>query len=87
MNNKIPSFDAKQCLKALKRLGFFIDKTKGKGGHVKAYFPSHIKVVRGQRPFIIIPLHGKFRLQKVILKELKQKGISKEQFLTALKRK
>lgn len=82
----IPSFNAKQCLKALKKLGFLIDKSKGKGSHCKAYFPSDIKIPQGQKPFIIIPLHGKFRLQNVILKELKQQGITKEKFLHALKK-
>ena len=81
----IPSFNARQCLKALKKLGFLIDKSKGKSGHCKTYFPSDIKILKVQKPFIIISLHGKFRLQKVILKELEQKGISKEKFIHGLK--
>lgn len=81
----IPSFSAKDCLRALEKLGFSIDYSKGKGGHVKAYAPSNVTIRQGQRPFIIVPLHGKFRLQHAIIRELRQMGIPSNEFLKVLK--
>jgi len=74
----IPSFNARECIHALNQLGFSIDYSKGKGGHAKAYAPISIQITQGQRPFIIIP--------HAITRELKHMGISKEQFLEALKK-
>lgn len=82
----IPDFNARQCIRALDRLGFRVDLSKGKGGHAKAYAPVSASVIAGQRPFVIIPIHGKFRLQNVIIKELKRMGISQEGFIRALKK-
>lgn len=86
--SNIPAFSSKDLEKALVNLGFEIDRSKGKGGHYKARCPSIIKVPPGQRKFIIIP-HTKEiyeDLRNKILRELKNLGFTKEQFLEALKR-
>lgn len=84
----IPAFSSKDLEKALKNLGFTVDKSKGKGGHYKAKCPSNIKIQPGQRDFIIIP-HTKEiyeDLRGKILREVKGFSFTKEQFLDALKK-
>lgn len=85
---KAPAFSSKDLEKALRNLGFVIDKSKGKGGHYKAKCPSSIKIQPGQRNFIIIP-HTKEiyeDLRGKIIREIKSFGFTEEQFLEALKR-
>lgn len=82
----IPAFSSKDLEKALKNLGFIIDKSKGKGGHYKAKCPSNIQIQPGQRDFIIIP-HTKEiyeNLRNKIIREVKSFGFTEEQFLEAL---
>ncbi len=84
----IPAFSSKDLEKALKNLGFTIDRSKGKGGHYKAKSPIGIKIQPGQKNFVIIP-HTKEiyeDLRNKILKEVKSFGFSEEQFLEALKK-
>ena len=86
--SNIPAFSSKDLEKALKNLGFIIDKSKGKGGHYKAKCPPGIIIQPGQKSFIIIP-HTKEifeNLRNKILKEMNSFGFSKEQFLDALKK-
>ena len=86
--SNIPSFSSKDLEKALKNLGFAIDKFAGKGGHYKAKCPQNIILNSGQRSFIVIP-HTKEiyeNLRNKILKEIKNLGITKEEFLKALKK-
>lgn len=86
--SNLPAFSSKDLEKALKNLGFTIDKSQGKGGHYKAKCPSDIKIVPGQKSFVIIP-HTKeiFEdLRNKILKEIKSFGFTEEQFLEALRK-
>lgn len=83
----IPAFSSKGLEKALKHLGFTIDKSKGKGGHYKAKCPQELVIQPGQKSFIIIP-HTKEiyeHLRNKIMKEVKSFGYTEEQFLQALK--
>lgn len=84
----ILAFSSKDLEKALKNLGFTVDKSKGKGEHYKAKCPSTIKVQMGQRDFIVIP-HTKEiyeNLRNKIIREVKGFGFTEEQFLEALKK-
>lgn len=84
----IPAFSSKDLEKALKNLGFSVDKSKGKGGHYKAKCPLAVKIKPGQRDFIIIP-HTKEiyeNLRNKILREVKNLGFTEEQFLDALRK-
>lgn len=86
--SNIPAFSSKDLEKALKNLGFVIDKSKGKGGHYKAKCPVGIKVQPSQKDFIIIP-HAKEiyeNLRNKILREVKSFGFTEGQFLGALKK-
>lgn len=84
---KVPAFSSKDLEKALRNLGFVIDKSKGKGGHYKAKCPAEIKIQPGQKSFVIIPHTREIYedLRNKILKEVKSFGFSEEQFLEALK--
>lgn len=84
----IPAFSSKDLEKALKNLGFTVDKSKGKGGHFKAKCPPGIIIQPGQKSFVIIP-HTKEiyeDLRNKILKEVKSFGFTEKQFLEALKK-
>lgn len=86
--SNIPAFSSKDLEKALRNLGFIIDKSKGKGGHYKAKCPPGIEIQPGQKSFVIIP-HTKeiFEdLRNKILREVKSFGFTEEQFLEALKK-
>lgn len=86
--SNIPAFSSKDLEKALKNLGFTVDKSKGKGGHYKAKCPPGVRVQPGQKSFVIIP-HTKEiyeDLRNKILKEIKSFGFTEEQFLEALKK-
>lgn len=83
-----PSFSSKDLENALQNLGFTIDKSAGKGGHYKAKCPQNITLNPSQRNFIVIP-HTKEiyeNLRNKILKEVKSFGITKEEFLKALRK-
>jgi predicted RNA binding protein YcfA (HicA-like mRNA interferase family) len=86
--SSLPAFNSKDLQKALKKLGFTIDKSKDKGGHYKAKPPLTAIFIPGQRDFIIIP-HTKEiyeDLRNKILREIKSFGFTKEQFLEALRK-
>lgn len=86
--SNIPSFSSKDLEKALRSLGFVIDKSKGKGGHYKAKCSKGIVLQPGQKSFVIIP-HTKEiyeDLKNKILKEVKSFGFTEKQFLEALKK-
>lgn len=80
----VPDFTPKQCLKALQKLGFEIERDKGRGGHFKAMAPKGTKILPGRRNFIIIPYHSKFKNRFFVVDELKILGIDLERFIDAL---
>ena len=80
----IPDFSPKQCIKALQKLGFEIEKDKGRGGHFKARVPKGIRVPTGKRDFIIIPYHSKFKNRFFVINELKTFGFDIRKFIDAL---
>lgn len=80
----VPDFTPRQCLKAPQRLGFKIEKDKGRGGHFKAKVPKGTSVPIGRRNFVIIPYHSKFKNRFFIIDELKVLGIDIERFIDAL---
>lgn len=69
------NFDYRQCLRALKRLGFYLGN-KRSGQHDKFYPPSEItKRLEGLQPrFIMIPRHRKLHCQSEIVSEIKAMG-------------
>jgi len=69
------NFNKKQCIKALKALGFY-QNTIRKGPHDKYLPPDNIKldIKPGQPPFIMITRGNKFHIQNAVIKELKNMG-------------
>ncbi|MFH1145450.1 MAG: hypothetical protein V1707_00595 [bacterium] len=69
------NFNRRQCLRALRRLGFTI--THARHGRHDKYYPS-LEISRGlsgqQSKFIMIPRHNELRCQSEILQELRQMG-------------
>ena len=51
----MPVFGYDKACRALKSLGFVIDKTRGKGDHDLAFHPSKKPNPQRQRPFITVP--------------------------------
>lgn len=67
------NFNKRQCVRALKKLGFCLDNDR-RGTHDKYAFPSGYTIPAGFRPFIMIPRHNELKLQHKIIKELKSVG-------------
>ena len=68
-----PEVPQQRAAKALERLGFTVDRNKGKGGHYKVYGPS------GR--FTILPSHLKTKgTRHAIAKFIIQEGVSIETF-------
>ena len=67
------NFNKRQCVGALKKLGFCLDNDR-RGIHDKYSFPSSYAIPAGFRPFIMIPRHNELKLQHKIIKELKSVG-------------
>ncbi|HBR80680.1 TPA: hypothetical protein DEA21_03510 [Candidatus Uhrbacteria bacterium] len=69
------NFDHRQCLCALKYLGFSLGN-KRSGQHDKFYPPSEIaeKITGLQPRFIMIPRHKKLHCQSEIISEIKAMG-------------
>ncbi|MFH1252878.1 MAG: hypothetical protein V1664_00905 [Candidatus Uhrbacteria bacterium] len=69
------NFNTKQCLRALKRLGFYLGN-KRLGRHDKFYPPKLIadKLSGTQPRFIIIPRHTDLHCQPEIISELRVMG-------------
>lgn len=62
------NFNRKQCIRALLRLGFFIDN-KRSGKHDKYRAPMTCNP-----PFIMIPRHNDLHCQNAIIAELEKMG-------------
>lgn len=67
------NFNKRQCVYALKRLGFYLSNNR-RGDHDKYHFPSECIIPIGRRPFIMIPRHNELRLQHKIINELRMVG-------------
>lgn len=67
------NFNKRQCIKALKGLGFYLNNDR-RGDHDKYHFPSACIIPTGHRPFIMIPRHNELRLQHKIINELRAVG-------------
>lgn len=67
------NFNKRQCVKALKKLGFCLNNDRRRI-HDKYAFPSDYMIPAGSRPFIMIPRHNELKLQHKIIKELKSVG-------------
>ncbi|MFA5130518.1 MAG: hypothetical protein WC477_06440 [Patescibacteria group bacterium] len=69
------NFNKKQCIRALKKLGFFLDHSR-RGRHDKYCPPVEMfKQLSGFAPrFIMIPRHNELHVQNEILSELKAMG-------------
>ena len=67
------NFNRRQCVSALKKLGFFLQNDRA-GIHDKFGFPSNYQIPVGHRPFIMIPRHNELKVQHNIIKELKAVG-------------
>jgi len=87
MSDQVPNFTTKEFVKALKYLNFTIDNTKGIGKHKKAKDPRNIKILPGQRDFVMIPNDKNPGpvLKARLIKELKMLGFTKEQLIRALR--
>ena len=87
MSDQVPNFTTKEFVKALTYLGFTIDSTKGVGKHKKARAPINIKILPGQRNFIMIPNDKNPRsiLKARLINELKMLGFTNKQLIAALK--
>lgn len=86
--SNIPSFSSKDLEKALKNLGFSVDRSKGKGGHYKAKCPPTVRIQPGQKDYVVVP-HTKEiyeDLRNRIIREIKNYGFTEEDFLRALKK-
>lgn len=72
------NFNQRQCIKALKRIGFFISPNQRKGKHFKYLPPDEIiekiKTDMNVPKFIMIPRGKELHVQDLILKELKTMG-------------
>jgi hypothetical protein len=79
----LDNFNRKQCIRALKKLGFYLDNGRS-GMHDKFCFPENCSVSSGCRPFIMIPRHNELRLQRQIIQELK--NIGGDQLVDAFRR-
>ncbi len=68
------NFNQRQCIRALKRLGF-VDRSKRRK-HFKFYPPENIaeRIAIGSPQFIIIPNHRELKVQKLIIQEIKSMG-------------
>lgn len=71
----IYNFSRKQCIRALRRLGFVI-ANKRSGKHDKYEPPSSIlsKLSINQAKFIMVPRHNKLQCQNEIISELRLMG-------------
>ena len=81
---EIPAFNTRKFTKALKKLGFVIDESKGKGSHAKAIHPSRKPIVPSQPPFIMIQrVQGDYYkpFREDLIKELKILVLPKKKFL------
>lgn len=67
------NFNKRQCIYALKRLGFYLCNDRC-GEHDKYNFPGQYIIPWGYRPFIMIPRHNELHIQHKIIKELKAVG-------------
>ena len=69
------NFNKRQCLQALKKLGFF-EGSKRRGIHDKYYPPKRISenLTSEKAPFIMIPRHNELHIQTEIIKEIKAMG-------------
>lgn len=84
---KLPLFGSQELIKALKKLGFEIDESRGKGGHYLAKHPE-IKPGHGQRPFITIrgmKEYGDPGFRSKVINEIRAFGFSREEIIEALK--
>jgi flagellar biosynthesis protein FliP len=72
------NFNRRQCLRAFKKLGFYIGG-KRRGIHDKYYPPKEIaeSLASNQAHFIMIPRHNELHVQAEIVKELKAMGSDK----------
>lgn len=79
------NFNRRQCIRALKKLGFYLDN-KRSGGHDKYRPPSDIQInIRSpQPPFIMVPRHNDLHCQSEIMAELMSMG--GEELLSAFKK-
>ncbi len=69
------NFDRRRCIRALGKLGFYLDN-KRSGGHDKYRPPLEIQknIKPPQPPFIMVPRHNDLHCQAEILAELGRMG-------------
>jgi hypothetical protein len=69
------NFNRKQCVRALKKIGFY-ENSKRRSGHEKYYPPKHLAeaLTIAQAHFIMIPRHNELHIQMEIIKELRAMG-------------
>lgn len=67
------NFNRKQCIRALKRLGFTLSN-KRFGKHDKFEPPSTITPRNPEQRYIMVPRHRELRCQPEIVKELRAMG-------------
>lgn len=70
------NFNRRQCIKALKKLGFYYSLNQRKGKHDKYDPPANIKdkISYPGPTFIMIPRHNELRCQHEIIDELRAMG-------------
>ena len=68
------NFNKRQCVRALKRLGF-VERSKRRK-HFKFYPPENIaqKITPGLPQFIIVPNHRKIKVQKTYNPRIEKNG-------------
>ena len=69
---KLPIVSGKDVIRALKKIGYTVVRTKG----------SHVKLKRGNR-IVIVPLHDEIS-KGTLLSIIRQAGITKEQLIELL---
>ena len=81
----VSSFGEKQAIKLCKKLGFIVDKSKGKGGHAKATHPTKTAKDDQGRTTKFIIIRGKKEYSKSFrerfIKELTHFGFTKEEII------
>lgn len=86
--SSIPSFGCREAISLCKDLGFIIDKSKGKGGHLKATHPTKVARDENGRVTKFITIRGKKdyskRFRNLFVKELTYFGFSEEEILQRL---
>lgn len=83
-----PVFGDREAKKALKKLGFIISESKGKGSHAKATHPNRKPAPERQRPFIIIKKRKEYSkpFREDFIKEIMAFGFTKDEVIKAFRK-